>query len=114
MMQIIGLEALEAPGGHAFSSARPGVSEWVAKPGCDGPHRAGTHFRHPARGKDNAPESDMAAPQSLHSMRTHEPDQIAWTRPIGLLRQLPGSAQQVKKSGFSAGDMPVCMNGFLA
>ena len=48
------------------------------------------------------------------AMRTHEPDHLAWTHPIHVLGQFPRCAQQAKKPGFSLGDMPIRVNGFLA
>ena len=106
MVQIIGLEAHEATRFRARGLADS--NGWLSRVAGSGlrPERV---FVIPSGVK-----AMRLSLQSLHSMPARESDQIAWTGTIGVLRQIPRSAQQVKKSGFSLGDMPVRMNGFLA
>jgi hypothetical protein len=64
--------------------------------------------------EEGPPGMQHGGPSVISSMRAHEPDYLAWTRPIHVLRQPPCSAQQAKKSGFSRGDMLVRVDSFLA
>jgi hypothetical protein len=64
--------------------------------------------------EEGPPGMQHGGPSVISSMRAREPDHLAWTRPIRMLRQFPRSAQQAKKSGFSRGDMLVRMDSFLA